>query len=113
MADRVEPLFTPKFNSSHLPRWFIREAVAVFGLRGSDVKAFLVIADNLDSQGASRTSTTTITSRGGMSRSTAVESLERLIAFRLVIELDEKRSGRMMRYGIPRERPPAPGELPI
>lgn len=113
MTKWVEPLFTPKYHSSHLPRWFIREAVAIFGLRGSDVKVFLVIADNLDAQGASRTSTTAITTRGGMSRSTAVESLDRLIAFRLIIELDEKRSGRMMRYGIPRERPPAPGELPI
>lgn len=113
MAKPTPELFTPRYDSSHLPRWFIREAVSAFGLHGSDVKVFLVIADNLSADGVSKTSTTAITTRGDMSRSTAVESLERLIGYELIVELDEKRSGRMMRYGIPRHRPPAPGELPI
>lgn len=85
----------------------------MFDLTTPDVAVFLAIADNLDGRGVSRTATSLIVDRAGISRSTAVGSLSRLLSHGLLLELDEKRSGAIMRYAIPRDRPLSRAELPI
>lgn len=64
-----------------------------------------IIADNLDADGASRTSTSLISSRGNMSRNAAAAAIEALLAVHVLYELDEKQSGRIMRYAIPADMP--------
>lgn len=120
MAKRDEPRFTPQYRSAAhaattgvAPHWFLREAVGVFGLGLPHIAAFFVIADNLDADGVSRTATGLIVDRAGMSRSTAVKAVATLLEHRLIIELDEKRSGAIMRYAIPRDRPLSRREVGI
>ena len=87
------------------PHWFSREAVAAFRLGLADQAVFYQIADNLDARGSSRTATSLIVERTGMSRSTAVASLGRLLRHGLIVELVTKRNGSIMRYGIPEAMP--------
>lgn len=113
MANPSPERFIPRYDSSHLPRWFIREAVSAFELEGKQIAAFLAIADGLNADGVSRTSNSLIAERGKMARSTAIYSVGQLVEYGLIIRLTEKRSGAIGCYAIPRERPPAPGELPF
>lgn len=117
MADREEPRFTPPYRgaarATSAPDWFVREAVKVFGLALSDVAVFYAIADNLDSDGASRTAVSLIADRLDIRRQTASDAIARLVGYGLLIELDPKRSGAIMRYAIPRHRPLTRAELPV
>jgi|SRR5690606_33297442 len=120
MGDRDLTRFTPQHRSAahaatttSAPRWFLREAVGVFALSSSDIVVFFAIADNLDSAGVSRTANSLITRRTGMSRTTVVKSLATLIDLGLIVELDEKRSGAIMRYAIPAQRPLTHREIGI
>lgn len=87
------------------PRWFIREAVAVFDLSPFAVAAMAVIADNLDETGASRTSVSLIAKRGNMSRNAAQAAIDHLLGAHVLFELDKRHPGRMMRYAIAAEMP--------
>lgn len=95
-------------RSASIPRWFLREAIRAFELSVYDQAAFLQIADNLDASGASRTATSLIAERAQISRQTAITSVARLLELRLIVELDPKRNGAIMRYGIPRDMPIPP-----
>lgn len=64
-----------------------------------------VIADNLDADGASRTSTSLIAQRGNMSRGAAIAATRALLDAHVLFELDEKTNGKIMRYAIPDEMP--------
>lgn len=112
MAEWEEPRFTPQHRSAAqaatalvAPRWFLREAVGTYGLTSADIAVFFAVVDNLDAGGVSRTATSLIVDRTRMSRATVVKSLTTLIGHGLLLELDEKRSGAIMRYAIPRDRP--------
>lgn len=117
MAERDEPRFTPPYRktsrATSAPGWFIREAVGVFKLELSDIAVFYAIADNLDAGGVSRTAVSLIASRVGVRRQTVSDAIARLVEHRLLVELDPRRSGAIMRYAIPRDRPPSRDELPI
>ncbi|QNJ55509.1 helix-turn-helix DNA binding domain protein [Microbacterium phage Phinky] len=107
MAKRDRPRYIPPrlgqrdfARTAMVPRWFTREAVAAFRLTPYDFAAFTVIADNLDSHGISTTAMTLIATRGGMSEGGAAKAVNRLIAVDLIHELDPRRKGHIMRYGI-------------
>lgn len=107
MAKRDRPRYVPPrlgqrdfARTTMMPRWFMREAVEAFGLNPYDCTTFAIIADNLDAAGVSRTATTLIASRGGMGRGAAARAIDRLIAVDLIHELDPRRKGHIMRYGI-------------
>ena len=111
-------LYTPDHRSSaqaagsaSIPRWFLREAVVAFELSAYDQIVFVQIADNLDATGSSRTATSLIAERAQISRQTAVTSIARLLELRLIVELEPKRNGAIMRYGIPRDMPIPPMRL--
>lgn len=110
MAKREQPRFLPPHGrasrfATPLPRWFIREAVAAFDLSPFATTAMTIIADNLDADGASRTSVSLIAKRGNMSRDTARDAVDKLLEAHLLFELDERHPGRMMRYAIVAEMP--------
>lgn len=116
MAEDRRARFTPPrlgqrefARSTTLPRWFLREAVEAFALSPYDVAAFLVIADNLDAHGISRTATTLVATRGGMGEGGATKAIARLVSKHLLYELDPRRKGHIMRYSIPVEMPWAGG----
>jgi hypothetical protein len=87
------------------PRWFVREAAEAFDLSPFAIAAMTVIADNLDEDGASRTSITLLAKRANMSRNAAQAAVDALIAARVLFELDPRHPGRMMRYAIAKEMP--------
>lgn len=89
----------------HYPRWFLRHAVARFGLNVFDIAVFMVIADNMDEQGASRTAVKLIHERTGMNRDTARKSIDVLLQCQIIFELDARRNGVSMRYAIATEAP--------
>ncbi|QUE25560.1 helix-turn-helix DNA binding domain protein [Microbacterium phage SadLad] len=108
MAKRERPRFIPPRvgkrdfeRTGSIPRWFTREAVMAFGLTPYDFAAFCVVADNLDADGVSRTATTLVATRGGMSEGRAAKSIARLVDHGLIYELDAPTRGRIMRYSIP------------
>lgn len=96
---------TQAARSTVAPRWFIREAVQMYELVGSDIAVFYAIADNLSAEGVSRSSNTLLAQRTKLDRGTVGDAVARLVRHRLVLELDEKRNGAIMRYGIPEEMP--------
>ncbi|UDL15385.1 helix-turn-helix DNA binding domain protein [Microbacterium phage Pepe25] len=112
MAKRERPRFIPPHLGKRdlarvatIPRWFMREAVMAFGLNSYDIAAFCIIADNLDAEGTSRTATTLIADRGGMSKGAANAALARLIAADLIHTLDPPKKGHIMRYAISPDTP--------
>lgn len=112
MAKRDRPRFIPPrlgkrdlARAATIPRWFFREAVTAFGLSPYDIAAFCIIVDNLDADGASRTATTLIADRGGMSENGATKAVDRLLSADLIYMLDTPKRGHIMRYAIPPEIP--------
>lgn len=112
MAEGHEPRYLPQHRNSTqaarstvAPRWFIREAVQVYELGISDIAVFYAIADNLNADGISRSSNTLIATRARLHRETVGEAVARLVEHRLLLELDERRAGAIMRYAIPEEMP--------
>lgn len=113
MAERRIPaLFLPNYRSADqaarammAPHWFVREAVGLFSLSPAAQVVFYQIADNLSAEGVARVSMGLIAQRAGIHRSTVVEMIAILCEHRILVELDEKRSGAIMRYGIPRDLP--------
>jgi len=112
MAKRERPRYLPPQlgkrdheRTALIPRWFLREAVPGLGLTPYDVAAFLVLADNLDATGASRTAPGLVAERTGMSRRRAVDAVEHLLAAQVIFRLDEQQRGRTMRYAIAAECP--------
>lgn len=110
MAKAERPRYLPPHGRSSRfatppPRWFVREAVTAFDLSPFAVTAMTVIADNLDADGASRTSVSLISKRGNMSRNAAQAAVDHLLEAQVLFELDQRHPGRMMRYAIPKEMP--------
>lgn len=95
-------------HASPPPRWFVREAIAAFRLSAYAVVAMTIIADNLDDDGVSRTSLSLIADRGNTTRETARDAVEQLLEHHLLLELDPRAPGKIMRYAIAREMPWAP-----
>lgn len=87
------------------PRWFVREAVSAFDLSAHAVVAMIIIADNLDDDGASRTSASLIAQRGNTTRETVRTALDQLLEHGVIFELDPRGPGRIMRYAIAAEMP--------
>jgi hypothetical protein len=104
-TSRYVPAPRRKGASTPPPDWFVREAIAAFELSHPAVIAMFVIADNLNNAGESRTSKSLISSRGRMDRGTAKRATNELVDHGLLIELDERTPGRMMRYAIPKFMP--------
>lgn len=112
MANGETPRYLPaprrKGSATPPPDWFLREAIAAFDLSHPAVVAMILIADNLNPHGESRTSKTLIATRGRMIRETAGRATDELLGHGLLIELDERAPGRMMRYAIPKFMPWTP-----
>lgn len=110
MAKAERPRYLPPHGrrsrfATPPPRWFVREAVEAFDLSPFAAAAMLVIADNLDEWGASRTSISLIAKRGNMSRNAAQAAVDSLLEAHVLFELDKRHPGRMMRYAITKEMP--------
>lgn len=109
MADARERRYLPpprrKGASTPPPDWFVREAIAAFELSHTAVIAMFVIADNMNALGESRTSKSLLSDRGRMSRQTAQNVVDELVDHGLLVELDPRSPGRMMRYAIPKHMP--------
>lgn len=97
--------FIPSRGRTSLPRWFTRDAILAYELSPYEAVAMMIIADNLDAQGVSRTATIAVASRGGMGRRRAGEAIELLVAEHLLVELDPRSPGKIMRYAIPVDMP--------
>lgn len=87
------------------PAWILREAGEEFGLDVFETMALLVICDNLDRDGASKTAISLIAKRGRMGRTRATEAVESLVAHGLIFPLDEQKRGRIVRWALPPEMP--------
>lgn len=112
MAKRETPRYVPaprrKGSATPPPDWFPREAIVAFELSHPAIIAMFLIADNLNALGESRTSKSLLAARGGMDRGSARRATDELIDHGLLLELDERAPGRMMRYAIPKFMPWTP-----
>lgn len=104
-AARYIPPARRKNTATPPPDWFVREAIAAYNLSPSAVVAMMIIADNLNGRGESRTSQTLISKRGAIGRETAAAAVDQLLESHLLFELDPRAPGRIMRYAIPRDIP--------
>lgn len=104
------PEFTARFIPTHgrhssVPRWILRDAARAHDLTPFDLAALLIITDNLDARGVSRTSVSLISGRANIARNTAAAAVDRLVEKHLLVELEERGPGKTMKYAIPAEMP--------